>query len=124
MARSSDGARVALLGQDNAIRLVDVAANAVALTVQGLRRAAHMAPDARLRAMVLHGGGAAGKLQWWAPLADRQLLALDVAPSNLSAHKLPRHFHSSYHDPGWDRRCDDERARSRVRDHAGNQTEK
>jgi hypothetical protein len=91
MARSSDGSKLALLGLDNAIRLIDIAANRVLLTVQGLRRAARMAPDARLGAMVMHGGGAAGKLQWWSPLADRELLALDAAPSNLSG-SLPAVF--------------------------------
>ena len=34
MARSSDGSKLALLGLDNAIRLVDIAANRVLLTVQ------------------------------------------------------------------------------------------
>ena len=46
---------------------------------------------------------------------EQDVLETVFAPANLSAPKLPRHFHSSYHDPGWDGRCDDERARSRVR---------
>ena len=62
--------------------------------MQGLRRAVHMAPDARRRAMVLHGGGAAGKLQWWSPLADRQLLALDVVRPHAPARA---HMHMHMH---------------------------
>ena len=78
-----DGTRAALLGSDNSVRLVDLRAmgspNALKLTVHGLLQATRMAPDRRLRAMVLHGGGAGGRLQWWSPGEDRQLQEVCVA---------------------------------------------
>ncbi|KAL1528976.1 hypothetical protein AB1Y20_010297 [Prymnesium parvum] len=84
VAPSADGASAALLGDDNAIRLVDLAANSLRFTLHGPLCARRIVPDARLRCMVLHGGGAGGRLQWWAPQHDRQLLALEVAPRNVS----------------------------------------
>ena len=53
--------------------------------MHGLLRASHMLADPRQRCMVLHGGGAAGRLQWWTPSADRQLSALEVVTRNVSA---------------------------------------
>ena len=70
MATSSDGMTAALLGSDNTIRLVDLVSNAVLSTVHGLLRSHSMAADQRLRCLLLHGGEAGGRLQWWDPWTD------------------------------------------------------
>ena len=67
LAAAPDGSGVALLSQDNAVRLVDVAARRVRRTVHGLLPAARLAADARLRCLLVYGGAAGGRVQWWAP---------------------------------------------------------
>ena len=84
LAVSPDGGSAALLGDDNATRLVDLVSNSLRFTLHGPLSASRIVPDPRLRCMVLHGGGAGGRLQWWAPQHDRQLLSLEVAPRNVS----------------------------------------
>ena len=58
-------------------------------TVHGLLQASRIVPDRRLGCVVLHGGGAGGRLQWWAPQHDKQLRELEVAPRNVSGSLPP-----------------------------------
>ena len=96
VAAAPDGGSVALLSHDNAVRLVDVAARRVRRTVHGLLPAARLAADGRLRCLLVYGGAAGGRVQWWAPRRHQQLLALEVAPTALSG-SLPAV--SSQRDP-------------------------
>ena len=84
LATTADGTGAAVLGADNTVRLIDLARNEVRLHVHGLLLASRMAADARTRSVVLHGGGAGGRLQWWAPQYDKQIDSLEVAPRNVS----------------------------------------
>ena len=84
LACSPTGTSAAVLGLDNAVRLIDLAANQVRRTVHGLLQAARVTADRRLGCVVVHGGGAGGRLQWWAPQQDKQVRSLEVAPRNVS----------------------------------------
>ena len=89
VAAAPDGGSVALLSHDNAVRLVDVAARRVRRTVHGLLLAARLAADGRLRCLLVYGGAAGGRVQWWAPRRHQQLLALEVAPTAPRARSPP-----------------------------------
>lgn len=84
LSTSPDGQSAALGGDDNAIRLIDLVGNSLRFTLHAPLSAARLTPDPRLRCVVLLGGGAGGRLQWWSPRHDRQLLSLEVAPRNVS----------------------------------------
>ena len=60
------------------MRLVDLVGNQVRRSVRGVAPASRMVADARTRCVVLHGDGAGGHLQWWAPREDRQHASLEV----------------------------------------------
>ena len=89
LTSNASGTAAAIVGADNAVRLIDLQSQRVRLTLHGLLPATQLVVDRRLRCLVVHGGGAGGRLQWWAPQLDRQLASLEVAPRNISGSLPP-----------------------------------